>query len=180
MNKEETRTRIGQRVKALRLLADLSQDELAQRAGLQRTHIGRIEGGKYAVTLETLQAIAEALGMTVDIIDPKLADLAPMKTLKPEPMTGSLGAALNKKVTEVFTPKDTDEPDPKADIKAKCIVDCDLSVRTMNICIANDINTIGDLCKLRRTDWMKFRNSGKKTLIELNYFLNYNGLDWAE
>ena len=81
MNKEETRTRIGQRVKALRLLADLSQDELAQRAGLQRTHIGRIEGGKYAVNIETLQAIAEALGMTVDIIDPKLADLAPLRTL---------------------------------------------------------------------------------------------------
>ena len=81
MNKEETRIRIGQRVKALRLMAELSQDELAQRAGLQRTHIGRIEGGKYAVNIETLQAIAEALGMTVDIIDPKLADLAPLKTL---------------------------------------------------------------------------------------------------
>lgn len=81
MNKEETRMRIGQRVKALRLMADLSQDELAQRAGLQRTHIGRIEGGKYAVNIETLQAIAEAIGMTVDIIDPKLADLAPLKTL---------------------------------------------------------------------------------------------------
>lgn len=37
--------------------------------------------GKYTVTLDTLQAIAEALGMTVDIIDPKLADLAPLKTL---------------------------------------------------------------------------------------------------
>jgi transcriptional regulator with XRE-family HTH domain len=81
MNKEETRTRIGQRVKALRLLADLSQDELAHRAGLQRTHIGRIEGGKYAVNIETLQAIAEALGMTVDIIDPALQDLAPLKRL---------------------------------------------------------------------------------------------------
>ena len=79
MNKEETRTRIGQRVKALRLMAELSQDELAQRAGLQRTHIGRIEGGKYAVNIETLQAIAEALGMTVDIIDPALQDLAPLK-----------------------------------------------------------------------------------------------------
>ena len=81
MNKEETRMRIGQRVKALRLLADLSQDELAQRAGLQRTHIGRIEGGKYAVNIETLQAIAEVLCMTVDLIDPKLADLAPLRTL---------------------------------------------------------------------------------------------------
>ena len=70
--------------------------------------------------------------------------------------------------------------DPKADIKAKRIVDCDLSVRTMNICIANDINTVGDLCKLRRTDWLKFRNSGKKTLIELDDLLHDNGLDWAE
>ena len=46
--------------------------------------------------------------MTVDIIDPKLADLAPLRTLT-EPMTGSLGTALNKKVTEVFTPKGTDK-----------------------------------------------------------------------
>ena len=83
MNKEETRTRIGQRVKALRLMAGLSQDELAGRAGLQRTHIGRIEGGKYSVNIETLQAIAEAFGMTVDIIDKALQDLAPLKRLTP-------------------------------------------------------------------------------------------------
>ena len=79
--KQQTRERIGQRVKALRLLADLSQDELAQRAGLQRTHIGRIEGGKYAVNIETLQAIAEALGMTVDIIDPRLEGLDKLRPL---------------------------------------------------------------------------------------------------
>jgi hypothetical protein len=34
-----------------------------------------------SVAYVTIQQIAEALGMTVDIIDPKLADLAPMKTL---------------------------------------------------------------------------------------------------
>jgi hypothetical protein len=33
------------------------------------------------VTLETIQAIAEALDMTVDLIDPKLRDLAPLKSL---------------------------------------------------------------------------------------------------
>jgi transcriptional regulator with XRE-family HTH domain len=59
----------------------MSQEQLAERAGLQRTHISRIEAGKYAVTLETIQAIAEALGMTVDIVDERLADLTPMKTL---------------------------------------------------------------------------------------------------
>lgn len=47
----------------------------------KRTHVSRIEAGKYAVTLETIQAIAEALGMTVDIIDTKLQDLAPLKNM---------------------------------------------------------------------------------------------------
>ena len=45
---------------------------LLSSAGIQRTHLGRIEAGKYAVTLETLQAIAEALDMTLDIIHPDL------------------------------------------------------------------------------------------------------------
>jgi transcriptional regulator with XRE-family HTH domain len=45
--------------------------------------VNRIEAGKYAVTLEVIQAIAEALGMTVDIIDQGLQDLAPLKRLTP-------------------------------------------------------------------------------------------------
>ena len=68
-------------IDAAKEMQGLTQEQLADKAGIQRTHLGRIEGGKYAVTLETIQAIAEALGMTVDIIDPKLADLAPLKTL---------------------------------------------------------------------------------------------------
>jgi transcriptional regulator with XRE-family HTH domain len=76
--KQQTRDRIGQRIAALRKLAGMSQEQLSLRAGLQRTHISRIEAGKYAVTLETIQAIAEALGMTVDIIDERLRDLAPL------------------------------------------------------------------------------------------------------
>ena len=79
--KQATRERIGLRIAAMRKLAGLSQEQLAERAGLQRTHVSRIEAGKYAVTLETIQAIAEALGMTVDIIDTRLQDLAPLKQL---------------------------------------------------------------------------------------------------
>ena len=79
--KQATRDRIGLRILKLRKMREWSQDELARRAGLQRTHISRIEQGKYAVTLETIQAIAEALGMTVDLVDPKLANLAPLKSL---------------------------------------------------------------------------------------------------
>lgn len=79
--KQATRDRIGQRIAALRKLAGMSQEQLSERAGLQRTHVSRIEAGKYAVTLETIQAIAEALCMTVDIVDDRLTDLAPLKKL---------------------------------------------------------------------------------------------------
>jgi transcriptional regulator with XRE-family HTH domain len=81
--KQQTRERIGQRIATLRKLAGMTQEQLAQAAGLQRTHVNRIEAGKYAVTLEVVQAIAEAFGMTVDIIDTALADLAPLKRLTP-------------------------------------------------------------------------------------------------
>lgn len=79
--KQNTRDRIGLRIMTLRKMQELSQDELARRAGIQRTHLSRIEAGKYAVTLETIQAIAEALGMTVDIVDERLRDLAPLRVL---------------------------------------------------------------------------------------------------
>ena len=73
--KQATRDRIGARIAAIRKMKGWTQEELSERAGLQRTHVSRIEAGKYAVTLETVQAIAEALGMTVDIVDPRLTDL---------------------------------------------------------------------------------------------------------
>ena len=101
--KQETRERIGQRIASLRKLAGFTQEELAFRAGIQRTHLGRIEAGKYAVTLETLQAIAEALYMTVDVVDTALADLAPLKKLTP-PDKGAIGEAMADKVTDSFLP----------------------------------------------------------------------------
>ena len=79
--KQQTRERIGQRIAALRTLAGMTQTQLADKAGMQRPHLNRIESGKYAVTLDSIEAIAQALGMTVDLIDPRLADMAPLKVL---------------------------------------------------------------------------------------------------
>ena len=79
----------------------ISQQELADRAGLTRQHIGRIEKGELvSVAYVTIQQIAEALGMTVDIIDSALTNLAPLKRMTPS-MTGTLGTN-NDKVTDVF------------------------------------------------------------------------------
>lgn len=80
--KQRTRERIGRRIAALRKFAGMSQDQLSEKAGLQRTHLSRIESGKYAITIETLQAIAEAFDMTVDLVEPSLADLARLQRLE--------------------------------------------------------------------------------------------------
>ena len=79
--KQAINQRMGQRIATLRKAAGMSQDQLADKAGIGRTHLSRIEQGKYDVTFWIVQQIAEALGMTVDIIDERLADLTPMKTL---------------------------------------------------------------------------------------------------
>ncbi|MBR2016444.1 MAG: helix-turn-helix transcriptional regulator [Prevotella sp.] len=79
--KKEQRERLGLRIRSLREAAGMNQVQLAELAGIQSSHISRIEAGKYAVTFETVQAIAEALGMTVDIIDPRLANLTKLKVL---------------------------------------------------------------------------------------------------
>lgn len=68
MSKEEERQRIGQRIADLRKAKGMTQQDLADMTGNQRNHISRIESGKYSVGFDTLQAIAEALGGTIDII----------------------------------------------------------------------------------------------------------------
>lgn len=68
MTNEMESKRIGERVTALRKEKGMTQEELANAAGLQRTHILRIEQGRYDVRLSVLSAIAGALGYTVDFI----------------------------------------------------------------------------------------------------------------
>ena len=79
--KAEFNLRIGQRVAQLRKQKGMTQEELSLKAGMQRSHIAKVERGVYDVTCFTVELIAEALGMTVDIIDPKLANLAPLTPL---------------------------------------------------------------------------------------------------
>lgn len=65
----EARRRMGERIRQLRTERGISQVELAEKAGLIQPHIVRIEQGRYSVGLDTMQAIAKALGCTVDIVE---------------------------------------------------------------------------------------------------------------
>jgi transcriptional regulator with XRE-family HTH domain len=55
---------IGDAVRTLRNMADLSQAALAQKAGIDRVTILRIEKGQMSPRMDTVEAIAKALKTT--------------------------------------------------------------------------------------------------------------------
>lgn len=57
---------LANRIKQLRLAKNISQEDLAAKAGLSRTGMGLIEQGKRWPRLATLLKISEALGMTIE------------------------------------------------------------------------------------------------------------------
>jgi transcriptional regulator with XRE-family HTH domain len=76
---EQERQRIGQRIADIRKEIEwtdatgirrtgMTQTELAERTGLQRSHIVRLEQGRYGATIDVLSSIAEVLGKRVDFV----------------------------------------------------------------------------------------------------------------
>jgi len=60
----------GNRVREERLKLGLSQELLAERAGVHRTYIGMIERAEKNITLENIERIALALGRKpADLLD---------------------------------------------------------------------------------------------------------------
>ncbi len=57
---------IGKRVKIARIRADLTQERLSEVVGVSPSHMSNIETGTTRVSLTTLVAIANALGVTAD------------------------------------------------------------------------------------------------------------------
>jgi len=55
----------GKRVRELRRARALSQEELADRAGVHRTYMGGIERGERNPSLKNIAAIADALGVSL-------------------------------------------------------------------------------------------------------------------
>lgn len=59
------------------------------------------------------------------------------------------------------------------------LVNCNLPVRVLNVTKAADIDTIGDLVQYSKLDMIKFRNFGKKSLMQLDEFIHEMGLEWG-
>lgn len=67
MNNPEESKRIGERILSLRKEQKLTQAELAEKSGVHRTHVLRIEKGIYDIRLSVLCAIAKALGYKIEL-----------------------------------------------------------------------------------------------------------------
>ena len=79
---EQERVRIGQRIAELRKAVEwtdemgirrkgMTQQQLADRCEIRQSNLARIEGGKYATTIDTLSSIGSVLGYKVEFIKNK-------------------------------------------------------------------------------------------------------------
>ena len=59
------------------------------------------------------------------------------------------------------------------------LIDLDLSVRALNCLKAAEVETLGDLVSYNKADLLKFRNFGKKSLIELENLVASKSLDFG-
>jgi DNA-binding XRE family transcriptional regulator len=62
---QDIQVTVGNRIKAVRLRKGITQDQLAEMAGMNRVHLYRLESGRQSMTLRTLKTIADALNVRV-------------------------------------------------------------------------------------------------------------------
>lgn len=63
--KKEILVKFGKKVREIRIKQNLSQERLATKAGVHRTYIGMIERAEKNITLENIEKVAKALGLSV-------------------------------------------------------------------------------------------------------------------
>lgn len=68
--------KVGQRIKEERKKYRLTQEKLAEEAGLNDSYIGQIERGSKKPSMESIVKLANTLGITVDYL---LQDVVPAK-----------------------------------------------------------------------------------------------------
>lgn len=57
---------LGERIQQLRKEHGFSQEKLAHRANIHRSHLGKIERGEISVTIESVAKVADAFEMTLE------------------------------------------------------------------------------------------------------------------
>lgn len=170
------------------------------RDGMQTTDRGGLIIQR-VVEGEDVRSIAQELGITFErvrqILEKELRlirhNATPFYTLRQENESLKSRIAtleLNAKNLASLPVERTIEGVPDS-ILTKRLVDCNLSVRALNCLhsyteyvdgnlVNSPIETVGDLTRIHKTDLLKVRNFGMRTLIELDNFLSGLGLEWGK
>jgi len=61
-------TALGASIRSRRKALGLSQEQLSDKAGLDRSYLGQVERGENSIALLPLKAVADALGTTVAVL----------------------------------------------------------------------------------------------------------------
>ena len=88
------------------------------------------------------------------------------------------GISLEREPKQVVEEFDENTLHLRQLLKTK-LTDLDLSVRALNCLKAAEVDTLGDLVAFNKADLLKFRNFGKKSLIELENLVASKGLDFG-
>lgn len=60
---------VGEAIKKARQAQNLTQAQLGERVGVQRSQISRLEKGKSVITLPTMSRVFKALGISTGVLD---------------------------------------------------------------------------------------------------------------
>jgi len=87
----------GKAIRIARSIADLSQGELADRSGLDRSYLSLIESEKRKPTVETLQDVSNALGIPFHLLTLLATEKEDTKRINEEQVLG-----LAKQLTQLL------------------------------------------------------------------------------
>ena len=74
--KNELSAEIGQRLRVYRQLIKMTQEELAEKAGMHQTYIGQVERGEKNLTISSLQKITRSLNISISAVFDDVEELA--------------------------------------------------------------------------------------------------------
>ena len=65
MGRKSLQQRLGDAIRARRMLLEISQESFADKIGVHRTYYGSVETGKQNLTLKSIEKIADGLRVSV-------------------------------------------------------------------------------------------------------------------
>lgn len=151
---------------------------IAEDYGMTRTRIMQIfyKGCRKARELSTIKKQLDELRQLRTEMEQMRQS---MKIMRQDLKVQQIAQQELQEMEEAERIKRIKETDETLKLYSTRLVNCGLSVRTLNCLIDANIETIGDVAKCLKTDLLKIRNLGRKSMSEIDDFLDSIGLSFG-